>query len=180
MRQALTLMAAAALLVAGGCSTGIKEGVGVVRGAKGVYAPVQPLAVTQDARPLGEYTRFEMETFRDAFGGKVPSQLIRNLPAEFDKRISAAGLSDAPGGKTLVVRGEIIHYEDEGLVGIVLGPLEEAIARVELVDQSTGRILGTANCIGRTTERVNKGVGKKTEGLAKAIVDWIKSRYPED
>jgi hypothetical protein len=46
------------------------------------------------------------------------------------------------------------------------------------VDKDTGKVLGSANCIGRTAERVNIGVEKKAEGLSKAFIAWIESRYP--
>ena len=57
--------------------------------------------------------------------------------------------------------------------------LEFAVARVEFVDKDSGKVLGRSSCVGRTTERVNLGVGKKAEGLAKAIVKWIDARYPK-
>lgn len=170
---------AAAAVTGTGCTTAIKESVGVARGAKGLYVPVQPVSPDPSARPLGVYRRFEMGPVADDMGGRAPRQLIDDLPAEIAGRLAEAQLPDEPGGKALVIRGRILHYEDAGTLAMVLGPVEEVVARIELVDRDTGAVVGVANCIGRTTERVNRGLNKKTEGLAKAIVAWIAARYPQ-
>lgn len=180
MRRNITLLLlVTAVMVAAGCSRGIKEGVGAVRGARGVYAPLDPLAPTDEDRPLGEYQKFELGEFRDDFGGKTPSELFRLLPGEFDKQLAEQKLPNESGGKTLIVRGRVFHYEDSSLLANAISPLEQVIARVELVDADSGRVLGTANCVGRTKESVNSGVQKKAQGLAKAITEWIADRYPE-
>jgi len=176
-------MAASILLVAVsfqliGCSTVAKETFGAFRGGKGVYAPIHPVSDDPQANPLGEYTEFELGIFTEDFGGKTPSALMPAFRKAFDEQLMQYGLTDLSGGKTLIIRGRILHYESEDVLGIALGPVEEVVARVELVDAQTGQVLGVANCIGRTTARVNSGVGKKAEGLAKAIVGWIDSRYP--
>ena len=88
-------------------------------------------------------------------------------------------LPNDPSGKTLVIRGRILHYEDSGILGHIT-PLEQVIARIELVDKATGQVIGVANCIGRSTTSLNAGVAKKGEGLAKAIVSWLDKRYPEE
>ncbi len=74
----------------------------------------------------------------------------------------------------------MLHYEDSSVVGKALGPLEFVVARVQFVDKDSGKVLATVNCVGRTTTRVNLGVARKAEGLAKAIVRWIDERYPKD
>lgn len=187
MESAWFRLFASAALVAGlatasvtgtGCTTAIKEGVGIARGAKGLYVPVQPVSPDPSARALAGYGRFDMGPVIDDMGGRAPRRLIDDLPGEIARRLAEAQLPDEPGGKTLVIRGRILHYEDASTLAMVLGPVEEVVARMELVDRDTGAVLGVANCIGRTTERVNRGLDKKTEGLAKAIVAWIVARYP--
>jgi hypothetical protein len=172
-------MLAACVVAAGGCSRAIKEGVGVATGAKGLYAPIEPVAPTDTARPLGEYQRFELGDFRDDFADKTPAGLFRMLPGEFAKQVAERELPNVPGGRTLTARGRVLHYEDASLLGNAISPLEQVVARVELVDADSGRVLGVANCIGRTKETVNAGVQKKAEGLAKAIANWIADRYPK-
>ncbi|MBS3733819.1 MAG: hypothetical protein KGY99_02725 [Phycisphaerae bacterium] len=178
MRQAMILALVAGLLVTGGCGTGIREGVGLVRGAKGVHAVIDPMPDAA-ARPLGQYTRFELGEFTDDFGGRTPRELFRLLPGAFASQIADAELPNDASGKTLLIRGRVLHYESQDLFGMIKGDAEEVVARVELVDKASGRVLATGNCVGRTTNRVNKGVGKKADGLAKAIVTWLQSRYPE-
>jgi len=176
----IVLVALAAGLAAPGCvGTIVKETAGVALGAKGTFMPIQPVAADKKARPLGAYKRFEIGPISDDIAGKTPETFLGLLPAAFRKQLEKAELPDEPGGKTLLIRGKIIHYESSGTLGFALGPLEEVIVRTELVDKDTGKVLGLANCIGRTTERVNVGVEEKAEGLAKAFVKWIEARYPE-
>lgn len=169
------------LLTAGsGCVSRIaKEGLGVARGAKGVYAPVRPLAAAKEARPLGRYRMFELGAITDDFGGNVPPDFLGHLRAAFEKQRAGKGLPNDPGGKTLLIRGRILHFETSGALGHAFGPFEEVLARIELVDKDSGQVLGTANCIGRSTTSGNVGVAKKGEGLAKAIISWVADRYPK-
>jgi len=172
----LVLLALAALAAMSGCSQALKEGVGVAFGAKGTYMPIEPLP--SDA--LGGYQRFELGPIADGIGGKIPPEFLSLLTAEFGKELGDAKIANEPAGKTLILRGTIIHYETASTLGFALGPLEEVICLSELVDKDTGKALARANCLGRTTERVNAGTRKKAEGLAKAFVKWIESGYPKE
>jgi len=166
-----TVVLAAAL--APGCiSRAIKEGASVAIGAKGVLAEVQQPA------SLGAYTRFELGEFTDGMGGQIPKDLWTHLPQKFAQQLAEEKLTGLSGGKTLVLRGTILHYEGEGLTGLIFGDFEEVIARVEMVDQASGAVLGTANCIGRTTTTARKGVENKADGLAKALASWIAKNSP--
>ena len=92
------------------------------------------------------------------------------------------GEADIPkksGGKTAVITGRIVHFEDKSTASSMVAPLEEVIMRAKLVDKGSGAALGEANCIGRTTTRTTLGVERKAEGLAKAFINWIKSGYPK-
>lgn len=171
----------AIITLSSGCGRAIKEGVGVARGAKGLYAPIETSGLQTSAYPLAQYQCFELGEITDDFGGKVPRALWTYLSDEFQHQLSEKELPNNPAGRTLLVRGRILHYEDASTLGHALGPLEQVVARIELVDKSTGQVLGTANCVGRTKESVNVGVAKKAQGLAKAIVAWLANRYgPED
>ncbi len=166
-------------LFGSGCGTAIGEGVGLFLGAQGSYTPLQDVSASKDARPLGEYQRFELGTFTDDFGGKVPTGVMQACRAAWSEVLEDKKLPNAPGGKTLVINGKFIHYESASTLGKVTGPVEEVIARVELVDKDSGKVIATGNCVGRTTKRVNLGIEKKGQGLAKAIASWIADRYPE-
>lgn len=169
----LLLPAAMSAALLTGCTTAVREGLGVARGAKGLYAPIrQPQAAS-----LSAYSRFKLGKISDDTGGKTPQKLWDYLPGKFLEQLAEKKLPDNPDGKTLLIRGTVLHYEDESILGLVLSPLEEVIVRTELVDASSGEVLGVANCIGRTTTRVNRGVEKKAEGLAKAFAAWLAALY---
>lgn len=178
MKQVLSLLIVAVVgMCSLGCGRAIGEAAEFAMGPKGIYVPLISPA-REGSWPLAEYTRFELEPFTDDFGGRTPVELLRVLPVKFQEELIEAKLPNQPGGKTLVIRGSVYHYESSDLVGMALGPLEEVIARVELLDKDSGKVIAQANCVGRTTKAVGKGVSKKAQGLARAIVSWIKTYYP--
>lgn len=162
----------------GGCvGRAISEVAGVATGPKGLYTVIDPVARSKDDRPLGDYTSFELQIKND-FGSQTPSELVSQLPREFQKDLAKKKIFERPG-KTLVVDCTILHYEEASLFGEAFGPFEEVVARVRLVDKASGKVLGSANCIGRSNTTTNEGVYKKTEGLASAMANWIRSLYPK-
>lgn len=176
------LLATAGLVIVSLCPAGctsrlIKEGMGTVRGGRGVWANVRAV---QGVAPLASYERFELQ-IADGFG-QTPQEFFDLLPDSFAQELAQKGLPDNLNGKTLIIRGQVIHYETDGIIGLAFGDFEEVITRMELVDKSTGEVLGEANCIGRSKESVNRGVRTKAQGLAKAIASWIESGYrvPDD
>lgn len=178
--RALAIFSAAALLLAmstGGCvSRAIKETVGVASGPKGVVAWIEPPVRPQGYIPLSGYTNYTLQ-MNEGFG-RTPSQVLSLLEPSFEHQLAEKRIPNYGSGPTVIVRGTIIHYESSTTVGQALGPLEEVIARVELVDSNSGKLIATANCIGRTQETVNGGPAKKAEGLAKALVNMIDALYP--
>ena len=158
-------------LLASGCASRIfKETFGMATGPKGVYAQ------DERVRSLAGYGTFEVGSFSNDSGGRTPAEFFTKLPGYIrenlikDEKAPLTGM----GGKTAVISGEVIYYERAGAMGQLFGPFEEAILEVTLTDKATGKKLGRATCIGRSTESVNQGVDKKAEGAAKAIVEWIK------
>lgn len=166
-RMTMTLLLLAVCVGSTGCvSRAIKEGVGTVTGAKGVYAPL-----TQ-AADLSDYGTFEVARFTDDSGGRSPAELFSLLPIKIESRLKEDEV-DIGMGKTAVISGEVIYYEKAGITGQAFGPFEEAITEVTLTDKGTGQVLGKATCIGRSTQTVNQGIEKKAEGIAKGIAKWI-------
>lgn len=178
-RIATATILVTAALFCGGCGRLVGEGAAVALGAKGNYISLQPAGWDRLRAPLREYSDFQLGAIEDSFGGLVPSQLLRVLPGKFKQELAEAELPTKPGGKTLLIRGKIYHYEKSGLFGNLFGPHEEVVARMELVDKKTGKVIAVANCVGRTNKSVNLGVDKKADGLAKGIVKWLASGYPE-
>ncbi|MBN1556460.1 MAG: hypothetical protein JXA11_17095 [Phycisphaerae bacterium] len=179
LRNWVWVLSAAAVLCSSGCmSRAIKEGVGVATGAKGSFAE-SPSMGAQGARPLAGYRDFQVGRVEDDFKGRTPRELLRNLPRDIRETLTKEKLPSGKGGRTCVINVTIRYYEHAGSMGQVFGPLEEVVAEVQLVDKADDRVVGTAMCVGRSTTTANQGVEKKSQGLAKGIVNWIKSRYPE-
>ncbi len=178
-RNMVWMLLASVLVLSSGCvSRAIKEGVGVATGAKGSFAE-SPSMGGEYAKPLAEYQDFQIGSVTDAFKGRVPRQLISGLPLKIREYLHKDYLPTGKGGKTCVINVSILYYEKAGSMGQVFGPLEEVIAEVQLVDKSNDRVIGNAICVGRSQSTTTQGVEHKTDGLAKGIVAWLKSRYPE-
>lgn len=175
-----TLLVAPLLIAAAmtsGCLTAAKETYGGITGASGIYVPTEPRAA--DRELLADYTRFELGEVKDDFAGRVPPEFFEYLPDQFKLALAKAKLPSAAGGKTAVIRGTIVYYEDQRFVGVLLGPLEEVVARTQIVDKATGKVLASAVCVGRTDTRTTIGVKNKAEGLGRAFAALIAANYPK-
>jgi hypothetical protein len=160
--------------MAGGCGRAAGEVIGIYTGPKHVVSVLERVPGS-----LGDYSRFEVVPFADQTGGRVPSEVPLFLPRDLDRSLAEDGIPYS-GGKTLLVRGAYLYYENsDRVLDQVFGPFEEVVARVELVDKASGSVLGVANCVGRSDTSYNKGPAKKAEGLAKAIASWIGHSYPK-
>ncbi len=171
------LFAIIGLVALSGCSTAIGEGVGLVKGPDGTFVTVRA-ATSTSSFFLSDYTQFELGNFSDDTGRNVPMSFMGHLQSVFPRVVADRDLPNY-AGKTLVLRGTILHYEGEGLVGKIIGPIEQVIVRAEMVDKESGQVLTTANVVGRTTSRINLGVDKKALGLARGLVAWIQKYRPE-
>ena len=166
------MAALVSLAAAGGCGIAIQEGAGKALGPAGAVVPIQPPTLSI-AQPLREYSRFEVGEFANEIGLQLPADLLPQFRADLPAMLAKYKVAGGPGGKTLLIRGRVLHYEGSGAVGVVTSPVEEVVVRTELVDKASGRVLATANCVGRSTTRLNRGVDKKAAGLAKAVAKWI-------
>ncbi len=166
------------LIQAGGCSTVIKESVGAFRGAKGLARPVEPVTPAGQSPALAGYTGFRVGRLSDPYN-QLPAGFPVHLERAFSELLGKSDLPTAQPGKTLEIRGEVIYFELNDTVGLALGEVEEVIVRAEMIDVGSGKVLGRANCIGRTTNRVNYGAEKKAQGLAKAYLNWIRDNHPD-
>ncbi len=157
-----------------GCASRIfREATGAGMGASGFTREIRLAPASLDA-----YGTIRIEPFADETGLAVPSSLNALLASEFNAVLAKKGIpTPAAGDKTLTVRGTYVYYEAAtAATAQVFGPFEEVIARVQLVDGEN--VIGEAVCVGRTKSTTTQGVGRKAEGLAKAIINkWIASRY---
>jgi hypothetical protein len=177
MKRFAFLLLLAAVATATGCTTIASETYSGVTGAKGSHAELTSMG--PEGQPsLEKYGAFEVGSVRDDFNGMAPHELINNLPAKIREVLADEKLPTS-GSPVCVINVDVFYYEGSGSMGVVLGDVEEALAYVTLVDKASGGQIGKSICVGRTTSRVNRGVEKKTEGLARGVVGWIKSRYPK-
>jgi hypothetical protein len=168
-------------LTSGGClSRAIGEGAEKTLGPKGAFWEVKPVAGTKDHKSLAAYKNFELGEFKNDAGKNVPPEFLQKFPAEFAKRLNKSGLPKDRSGKTLVFDVTIIHYETADATDNVLGPLEQVVARVSLVDKETKRVLAEGTAIGRTGKTVGLGPEWKAWGLSRALIKWAKAYYPKD
>jgi hypothetical protein len=175
MKRTIVLAWTACMLIgAGGCTRGIKEGMGIFQEGKGKYQLMgkpPELLMSFDSIEIGEFTvGFE----------RTPQTLIPMMKPKLVEELLEKGQPVAQkGDKTLVIRGKVIYYESSaGGKEHVFGPLEEAVAIVELVDKKSGSTISRAACVGRTTASVNRGTDAKADGLAEAIAAWISTYRP--
>jgi hypothetical protein len=164
-----------AVMTSGGClGRIIGEAWGGVEQGAGRFDPVNDVTTSLDS-----YRNFEIGEFTDDTAGSVPPQFWTDLPVCFETLAAEKGLPDDPAGPTAVIRGTVIYYETADLMSQAFGPYEEVVARVELVDQATGRVLGTATAVGRTKSTSSQGARTKANGLSKGIIMWIMEHYSE-
>ena len=169
----VALLLTVASLAGAGC-TAASETVHGIRGADYEFKPVQPID-----RSLGEYRRFELAPFTDDTGGRTPREFFEYLPGAFQTALYKWKLPNESGGRALLIRGKVLHFESQSTGAMLVDPMEEVLARVELVDRRSGKVLGVANCIGRSKARVTMGTKNLAEGMGRAIADWIDSAYPK-
>lgn len=168
----LVLVVALVMSVCGCYGRVAKEAFGAATGGKGKFLPVGPTGPGAD---LARYSEIRVEPFDGAAEVNVPGGLNDMLLAEFSRMLRTNKISERLGGAgRLIIRGRYLHYEKSGAGGQLFGPLEEVVARVEMVDGGTNTVLARANCVGRSTSTTTQGAGSKAQGLAKGIIKFIK------
>jgi hypothetical protein len=173
------LLAVMVMVFCSGClGRMVGEGAEKTLGPKGAYWQEKSLAYSKKDKVLASYTNFVLGKVRNDFGRNVPRDFFTLFPDEFEKALDKAKLPNVENGKTLVVNVTVIHYETADETDNVLGPLEQVVARVQLVDKGTNKVLAYGNVVGRTGKSVGLGVEWKARGLAKGIVKWISDYYP--
>lgn len=168
-----------------GCSRGIKEGFYGITGSSGKIVLIQ--GDEADIRQLADrYGSVTVEPFTNDIGQACPPEFLSALPdsiaeqlryrsASFGERIKGKDDEDqgpfftGPADKSLLISGRVIQYETGDLAGKALGPMEEAICRVQVHDGQTKNILAEANCTGRVKSSIRTGANEMAQGVAKAM-----------
>jgi hypothetical protein len=177
-----TVLLAGALLVGQGCvGRLIDEGIEKVLGPTPKLLPLDPKWPEKDPAYLASYRNFELVLPIKSEFPDTPAEFMTYLPTKFAEQMGARDLPTGKQGKTLLVNVTILAYQPVASYNKALGPTEEVVARVELVDKDTTKLVGKAVCIGRTYQSIGLGPKWKAWGLCRAIVDkWLDEYYPKE
>ena len=170
----ITLLGLVAILLtsAGGCITrAAKE---AILSPKGFSVPTQLAAAQRNS-----YSKVQIENFTNTGITTMPADMNQILRVTLAERIAKLKpkktiLTPSPE-RVLLVRGQYLYYEEAGgILDQAFGPFEEIITLVEHVDQPSGKVVAKGYCVGRTGTTRLQGPKRKAEGLAKAIIDFIR------
>lgn len=165
----LTLAALAITLGTTGCmSRMVREGLGAATGASGKAVAFDSVA------DLADYKGMKVESITVAPGLFAPLEMRSLVSEEFLKAGSSYGLMPA-GSPAITVTGEIIHYEEPGMVDTAMGPLAEVIVRTTLTDAQTGKVLAAGNLVGRSKATVSSSPSSLAEGAGEAMKKALKA-----
>jgi len=170
------------VLVAGQGCVGrlIDEGIEKSMGPTAKVLPMDPQWPAKDHAYLENYKNFAIGTIKTEFPA-VPQEFMEYLPGRLAEQLASKDLPMDQNRNTLVIHITILAYQPVSSYHKALGPTEEVVARVELVDKGSGKLVGKAVCIGRTYQSVGLGTKWKAWGLCRAIVnDWINEYYPKE
>jgi hypothetical protein len=170
MRRAImtTLAALAVGISCTGCmGRMIGEGMGAATGASGKVVASSPMA------DLTRYKGVRIEPITVAAEVQVPAEGPSRVRADLTTVAAARGLAPV-GEPTLILTGEVIHYETAGMVDTAIGPLAEVIVRAKLTDAQTGKVVAQANLIGRSKATTSGGEKDLAAGVGKALDKWLK------
>lgn len=179
----------------GGCSRGIKESYYALKGSSGKVTLLQG-SEDELGKLAYEYGGVQVGPFTNDVGSVTPAEFVSNLPGaireqltyrprstkeklKFKKKEETGPFFTGPADKVLLIKGRIIQYEStkndkKGIVSKAVGSTDEAICRVQVIDQGSGVLLAEGNCIGRVKSSVRTGPKELATGVGKAIRDWLK------
>ena len=172
-----------------GCSRVAKEGLYSFQGASGKFIIIKGSGAQLSGLADG-YGKVKIEPFTSDINSVCPRDFFSKLAIELPEKLEyrkepkkdkpGIRFFQGPGDRTLVIRGTVIHYETADLMGVAMGPMEQAICRVSFIDQSDETVLGEVNCIGRVKSSLRKGPGELAEGVAKGVLGVLKPKKSED
>ena len=122
---------------------------------------------------LAQYDGFEVKPFSDRMAGRGNRAFLATVQGKVSEEISKKTYLGTGGRNVLQIFGELTMYDPGTTTDKIVGPMEEAICQVKLVDKSSGKVLGLANCISRAKSSIVKGPEELAEGMGKAIAEWI-------
>jgi hypothetical protein len=171
-RIALLGLVVTLMMSVGGCLT---------RAAKEVFLSPSGFSVptAMSGSQQNSYSKVQFQNFTNTGIATMPADMNQIQKSVLNEKIAALkpkkAILDPTAKRTILVRGQYIYYEEAGgILGQAFGPFEEIIALVELVDETSKKVIARGYCVGRTNTSKLQGPKRKAEGLAKAIIELIR------
>jgi len=182
IRLAVILMIC--IFISGGCTSRIiKEGYYGATGSSGHY-----ILLAGDKQQCWKlpfsHGSVQMGSIQNTIGDACPAQFIHILPKSLtDEFLKKEKENDeekpflrGPVNKKLLITGSIIHYDEGKLLDKIVGPMEEAICRLQIRDAQSNTLYAEANFVSRAKSSVRKGPKELAEGIGKAIKKLLKPK----
>jgi len=116
---------------------------------------------------LRAYSRVDFKGFKSDIGRNLPEPVLRSINDAVADRLRKTEFNQS-SGKTLVVKGDIIHFETT--------PNRYAVARVALIDPERAETVGLANVTGRATAEAVTVPDEVAAGIANGVDDLLRQR----
>ncbi len=169
MKKNLYLLGLLIVACSAGClGRAIREGYSGATGASGRPRSIQSVTVN-----LANYDAVVVEPFSDDSQGLGNEAFMAALPAKVTEQIIQKTYLRQRGSKVLRITGRLINYDPGTTTDKIVGPMEQAVCRVKLIDAASGDVLGIASCDSRAKSSFRKGPEELAEGMGKVIADWI-------
>lgn len=187
----LAVISMTCVFISGGCTSRIiKEGFYGATGSSGHY--ILLAGDEEQCRALpSSHGAVQMGSIKNMIGDACPPQfmqyLLERIPEELQeedkneendtrKKPFLRGLAN----KKLLITGTIIHYDEGKLLDKIVGPMEEAICRLQIRDAQTNTLYAEANFVSRAKSSVRKGPKELAEGIGKAIKKLLKPKDEDE
>jgi len=171
-------------MISGGCTSRIiKEGYYGATGSSGHY--ILLAGDKKQCRKLPfSHGAVQMGSIQNTIGDACPDQFIQILPQSITNELLKKEKENdeekpflrGPANKKLLITGTIIHYDEGKLLDQIVGPMEEAICRLQIRDAQTNTLYAEANFVSRVKSTVRKGPKELAEGIGKAIKKFLKPK----
>lgn len=178
VRTLMMIGMAVATAASTGCITAAKQAYYGVTGSKGSFYETRVV----DPQTLARFDSVRVEPFGNTLGPHVPSSVVSQIEPETARELEKEELFQGQG-RELVVRGSVIHFTGQsglgGSVGSVIGGGDACVCRIQLVDGSTGEMVGEGVCWGEVKSAVRRGSSEYGEGVGKGLTRWLEERLSE-
>ena len=173
--------------LAGGCTSRIiKEGYYGATGSSGHYILLSGDKAECRKLPFSHGT-IQIGSIQNTIGDACPAQFVQILPDSIsDEFLKKEKENDeekpfmrGPANKKVLITGTVIHYDEGKLLDQIVGPMEEAICRLQIRDTQTNTLYAEVNFVSRAKSSVRKGPKELADGIGKAIKKFLKPKEEE-